>query len=175
DRGRRGRTVRGRHGEGRRPVPEVEGPQGRPQDRPRDLDGGLGRAGDGMPFPHRHIGRAACVGVGGGVTDAGAGVCIRYEVGCSVSWVILLNMGGALAAAGWSVRSYKNELPGIIPAMGGLAISSILSWQAALGDSPGSGPRASIVTAVTLIALLRLAQLIRTSRDARWAAEVDAG
>ena len=135
-----------------------------------------------MPYPHRHIERAVGVVVGAGITVAGAWVLIRPPVSyeglgdvLTTAWGVLLTLGGALVAAGWAVRSYKIELPGIIPAMGGLAIYSILSWQAALGDSPGSGPRASIVTAVTLIALLRLAQLIRTSRDARWAAEVDAG
>lgn len=135
-----------------------------------------------MPYPRRATERAAGALVGAGITVAGAWVLIRPPVSyeglgdmLTTAWGVLLTIGGILVTAGWAARSYKIELPGIIPAMGGLAIYSILSWQAALGDSPGSGPRASIVTAVTIIALLRLVELVRTSRDARWAAEVNAG
>lgn len=132
-----------------------------------------------MPYPTRPTERSVGSLLGIGVAAAGAWVLIQPPLSyqglgaiLTTAWGVLLTLGGVLVAAGWAARSYKIELPGIVPATGGLAIYAFLSWQATFGDSPGSGPRALLITALTLIAMLRLVQLIRTSRDARWVAEV---
>lgn len=132
-----------------------------------------------MPYPSTALERTAGTTLGLGVAAAGAWVLISppvsYEgigLALTTAWGVLLAIGGALVATGWAARSYKIELPGIVPAAGGLAIYAILSWQQTLGDSPGSGPRALLITVGAVVALMRLAHLIRTSRDARWAVEV---
>lgn len=92
----------------------------------------------------------------------------------TTAWGALLAAGGILVAVGQGARSYKIELPGTVLALGGLAIYAFLSWQQTFSDSPGSGPRALLMTAGALVAARVLIGLIRTSRDARWVAEVRA-
>ena len=132
-----------------------------------------------MPYPPTLLERAGGAVVGLGVAAAGVWVLASPPVSyagigsmLTTAWGILLAVGGVLIAAGWAARSYKLELPGIFPAMGGLAIYAVLSWQATLTDSLGSGPRACLIAVGAVVALLRLAQLLRVSRDARWAVEV---
>lgn len=132
-----------------------------------------------MPYPASWLDRGVVVLIGLGAAAAGAWVLISpprsYEaLGAllTTAWGALLLVGGVLVAAAWAARSYKLELPGIVPVLGGLAIYAVLSWQQTLGDSLGSGPRALLITAGALIALYRLKQLIRASHRARWAAEV---
>lgn len=132
-----------------------------------------------MPYPHTLPERLAGALVGLAVAAAGAWVLISpplsYEgIGAILTtmWGALLTAGGGLMVAGWAMRSYKLELPGATFALGGLAIYALLSWQQTLGDSLGSGPRALLITAGAIIALLRLVRLARVSRDARWIAEV---
>lgn len=134
-----------------------------------------------MPYPVSWFDRGAVVLVG--LSTAGAGLWVlvsppkSYEgLGAvlTTAWGALLCLGGLLVALGWVVRSYKIELPGVVPALGGLAIYSFLSWQQTFGDSFGSGPRALLMTAGALVALYRLRQLIKASRAARWVAEVEA-
>lgn len=115
------------------------------------------------------------------IAAAGAWVLISPPVSyeglgliLTAAWGALLAAGGLIVALGHARGSYKVELPGITLALGGLAIYAFLSWQATFGDSPGSGPRALLMTAGAVIAAARLAQLLRRSRDARWAAEVRA-
>lgn len=90
----------------------------------------------------------------------------------TTAWGALLAGGGAVSAAAWIARSYKVELPGMALVVGGLLIYALLSWQQTLGTSPGSGPRALLITACTIAAALRTIDLIRTSKQARWVAEV---
>lgn len=90
----------------------------------------------------------------------------------TTAWGALLAVGGTVTAAAWLVRSYKVELPGMALVVGGLLIYALLSWEQTLGTSPGSGPRALLITACTIAAALRAIDLIRTSRQARWVAEV---
>lgn len=133
-----------------------------------------------MPTPHPPLSdRLGGVLIGLCVAAAGAWVLIdppkSYEgLGSllTTAWGILLVAGGLLVALGQGARSYKIELPGTILSLGGLAIYAFLSWQQTLGDSPGSGPRALLITAGALVAARILIGLVRTSRDARWAAEV---
>lgn len=132
-----------------------------------------------MPYPQTLPERLAGALVGLAVAGAGAWVLISpplsYEgIGALLTnvWGALLATGGVLIATGWSMRSYKLELPGVTFALGGLAIYALLSWQQTLGESLGSGPRALLITAGAVIALLRLVRLAHTSRDARWIAEV---
>lgn len=132
-----------------------------------------------MPYPPTRIERALGAIVGLGVAAAGAWVLISPPLSyqglglmLTTAWGILLAAGGISITTGWTGSSYKIELPGIVLAMGGLAIYAILSWQATLTDSLGSGPRACLIAVGAVIAVLRLAKLIRTSRDARWVAEV---
>ena len=132
-----------------------------------------------MPYPQTLPERFAGALVGLAVAGAGAWVLISPPVSyvgigalLTIVWGALLAAGGVLMAAGWAMRSYKLELPGVTFALGGLAIYALLSWQQTLGDSLGSGPRALLITAGAILALLRLVRLARTSRDARWIAEV---
>lgn len=135
-----------------------------------------------MPYPHSWFDRGIVILIGLGTAGAGTWVLVdppqSYQglgSALTAAWGSLLMLGGLLVSAGWAVRSYKFELPGIVPALGGLAIYSFLSWQHTFGESLGSGPRALLITAGTLIALYRLKQLIRASRSARWVAEVESG
>lgn len=132
-----------------------------------------------MPYPQTNLERAGGALVGLVVAGAGAWVLVSppqsYDgIGAQLTtaWGVLLTAGGLLVAAAWAVRSYKLELPGVSLAIGGLAIYALLSWQQTLGESPGSGVRALLMTAGAVIAVLRLARLARISRDARRAAEV---
>ena len=132
-----------------------------------------------MPYPSTLLGRLPGAAVGLLIAAAGAWVLISPPLSYSGlglvltnAWGALLTLGGVLVATGWAARSYKLELPGIVPALGGLAIYAFLSWQQTLGDSLGSGPRALILTAGMLLAAIRLRALIRVSCDARWVAEV---
>lgn len=133
-----------------------------------------------MPYPRSWFDRGVVIAIGLGTAGAGTWVLVSppqsYEalgLALTAAWGVLLLLGGVLVAAGWAIRSYKIELPGIVPALGGLAIYSFLSWQQTFGDSLGSGPRALLITAGALVALYRLKQLIRASRAARWVAEVE--
>lgn len=90
----------------------------------------------------------------------------------TTAWGTLLTLGGVVVSGAYWRRSYKVEMTAMPLIAGGLAVYSFLSWQATLGDSPGSGPRALILTAFAVVAAVRLVQLLRTSRDARWVAEV---
>lgn len=132
-----------------------------------------------MPYPTSTIERASGAVVMLGVAAAGAWVLISppvsYEglgAALTTAWGALLAAGGAGAALAWIARSYKVELPAMTLLVGGLLIYAILSWQQTLGTSPGSGPRALLMSAGTIVAALRAVHLIRTSRRARWAAEV---
>lgn len=135
-----------------------------------------------MPYPTSIPERAGGVMLLLGVAAAGVWVLAdppqSYEgLGAALvtAWGALLAAGGGAAALGWAARSYKLELPAMVLIMGGLAVYSFLSWGQTLTVSPGSGPRALLISAGAIIALLRAAQLIRVSRSARWAAEVRTG
>lgn len=92
----------------------------------------------------------------------------------TTAWGALLAAGGVVSALAWAIRSYKLELPGMALVVGGLLIYALLSWQQTFGTSPGSGPRALLISACTIAAVIRVVDLIRTSRQARWVAEVRA-
>src|SRR5699024_6281622 len=179
DRGRRGRTVRGRHGEGRRPVPEVEGPQGRPQDRPRDLEGVLGRAGDVMlssPYPvppsRWHTAILVVSWIVGGltapwiigfppITYQGLGLVASY------GWGVMFGVGAVLIALANAVEEYRIEIPGIALALGGLVVYDILSWHQVATGSTGSGSRALIFVPFMGVLLARLLRLLGHHRKIR--------
>ena len=68
-------------------------------------------------------------------------------------------LGGSLLVTGaHAFRKYKVEIPGLVPALGGVVIYDYLSWLQTFTTAPGSGPRACllILLAALLVARIRL-------------------
>ena len=60
-------------------------------------------------------------------------------------WGVLLLAGSAGVLAGHIMRRHRVELAGLWPSLGGAALYTVLSWQATLTSSPGTGTRACLM------------------------------
>ena len=60
-------------------------------------------------------------------------------------WGVLLLAGSAGVLAGHIMRLHRVELAGLWPSLGGAALYTVLSWQATLTSSPGTGTRACLM------------------------------
>lgn len=108
-------------------------------------------------------------GVAGGVW-AIASPPISYDgltVGLTTLWGVLLIGGSAVALAGHLMRRHRMEMAGLWPALGGIMLYAALSWQAALTDSPGSGPRACLMILLVCVVAARLRWLRRVEARIR--------
>lgn len=85
----------------------------------------------------------------------------------TIAWGVMLAIGSGVALIGQLTRKYKVELPGLVLALGGVAIYDYLSWQQTLGDSLGSGPRALLLITLACFILARIIMLIFIDREAR--------
>lgn len=82
-------------------------------------------------------------------------------------WGVFLLAGSLLVMAANVFRKYKIEIPGLILALGGVSIYAYLSWATTLTDSPGSGPRASLLLVLAAHLVARIRILIHIDRQAR--------
>lgn len=92
--------------------------------------------------------------VAGWLAGSAAGVWVlvsppaSYEglgLALTTMWGLMLAIGSGLCALAYVTQKYKLELPGLVLALGGIIIYAYLSWARALGDTPGSGPRALLL------------------------------
>lgn len=126
------------------------------------------------PVPSLRVWRVAMVA--GWLAGVGAGAWVIFEppksyeglgLALTITWGIMLALGSGLALLAHLTRRYQIELPGLVLALGGVAIYDFLSWQATLGDSLGSGPRALLLIALACFILARIIMLIFIDREAR--------
>ena len=82
-------------------------------------------------------------------------------------WGAFLLGGSLLVACAHALRKYKVEIPGLILALGGVMIYAYLSWAQTLTDSPGSGPRASLLLVLAALLVARIRILMHIDRQAR--------
>lgn len=93
----------------------------------------------------------------------------------TTAWGAMLAVGSGLVILGNIIRKYKIELPGLVLALGGVVIYGYLSWSATLGDSPGSGPRASLLVLLASLIVARVSVLLHIDREARRMASLREG
>ena len=93
----------------------------------------------------------------------------------TLTWGILIVTGSALVLIAHIVRVHQLEIPGIVFALGGLAIYVYLSWEATFGTSPGSGPRAFFLGWLLCFLLTRLILLVYVDWQARRRLEIREG
>ena len=92
---------------------------------------------------------------------------ISYDgltVGITILWGLLLIVGSATVLAGHLMRRHRVEMAGLWPTLGGVALYAYLSWQAALTDSPGTGPRACLMILLLCLVAARLQWLRRVEK-----------
>ena len=82
-------------------------------------------------------------------------------------WGAFLFGGSLLVACAHAFRKYKIEIPGLVLALGGVAIYAYLSWHQTLTDSPGSGPRACLLLVLAALLVARIRILMHIDRQAR--------
>ena len=82
-------------------------------------------------------------------------------------WGAFLFGGSLLVVAANVFRKYKVEIPGLVLALGGVAIYSYLSWYQTLTDSLGSGPRACLLLVLAALLVARIRILMHIDRQAR--------
>lgn len=100
---------------------------------------------------------------------------LSYEgIGATLTliWGIMIAAGSVLVLIAHLIRVHQLEIPGLVFALGGVAIYIYLSWQQTLGTSPGSGPRALFLGWILMLLLARLILLLVVDRRAR--ARIDA-
>lgn len=90
----------------------------------------------------------------------------------TATWGAFLIVGSGLVVAGHARRKYKIEIPGLVLSLGGIAIYAYLSWVATLTDTPGSGPRASLLVLLACMVVARLRVLFYVDREGRRMAEL---
>ena len=126
------------------------------------------------PVPSLRVWRVAMVV--GWLAGVGAGAWVIVEppksyeglgLALTITWGIMLALGSALVLVGHLARSYQIELPGLVLALGGVAIYDFLSWQATFGDSPGSGPRALLLVVLLCFLIARIRTLAYFDGEAR--------
>lgn len=138
------------------------------------------------PYPTPPLWSWTLVMVLGALQGLGAGLWViisppkSYEgIGATLTfaWGVLIVAGAVLILLAHLIRVHQLELPGLVFALGGVAIYVYLSWEQTLGDSPGSGPRALFLGWNLSFLLARLVLLavidIRARKrvDARGAAD----
>jgi peptidoglycan/LPS O-acetylase OafA/YrhL len=82
-------------------------------------------------------------------------------------WGAFLLGGSLLVMIANAFRKYKIEIPGLILALGGVAIYDYLSWYQTLTDSLGSGPRACLLLVLAAHIVARIRILMHIDRQAR--------
>lgn len=100
---------------------------------------------------------------------------LSYEgIGATLTlmWGVMIAAGSVLVLIAHLIRVHQLEIPGLVFALGGVAIYIYLSWQQTLGTSPGSGPRALFLGWILMFLLARLILLLVVDRRAR--ARIDA-
>lgn len=116
---------------------------------------------------------AMCLGWAAGVT---AGVWVlasppkSYDgigLALTIAWGVMLAAGSLLALLGHILRTYQVELPGLVIALGGVAVYGYLSWEQTFTDSPGSGPRACLLVLLAAFLVARARVLLYIDRRAR--------
>lgn len=90
----------------------------------------------------------------------------------TIAWGAMLVVGSLAAACGHAFRKYQVEIPGLILALGGVAIYCYLSWVQTLTDSPGSGPRACLLVVLCAFLVARTRTLLWIDRQARKLADM---
>ena len=134
------------------------------------------------PVPPLRIWQGAMVAGWSAGVAAGAWVLVRppvsYEglgLALTTMWGLMLVIGSALCALAHLLQKYKLELPGLTLALGGIVIYAYLSWEATLGDAPGSGPRALLLVLLACWMVARARVLIYLDRQARRLKELQEG
>lgn len=103
---------------------------------------------------------------------------VSYEglgLALTTMWGLMLAVGSGLCALALTTQKYKLELPGLVLALGGIIIYAYLSWARALGDTPGSGPRALLLVLLACWIVARARVLIYLDRQARRLKELQEG
>lgn len=90
----------------------------------------------------------------------------------TTAWGVMLTVGSALCAIANGARRYQLEIPGLILALGGIAIYDYLSWQATFTDSLGSGPRSCLTFLLGMFVVARIRVLLSIDRQARKLADM---
>ena len=121
------------------------------------------------PYPTPYLWPWTVAMVAGALQGLAAGLWVivspplSYEgIGATLTlaWGILIVTGAALILIAHLLRVHQIELPGIVFALGGVAIYVYLSWEQTLGTSPGSGPRALFLGWILSFLLARLILLV---------------
>ena len=94
---------------------------------------------------------------------------VSYDIATwvGIAWGLALILGGGLNAFGMIAARYRFEWFGSWLLAFGLATYAVMSWNAALTETPGHGPRALILTGFALVVYSRGAQLSRIDKDAQ--------
>lgn len=123
------------------------------------------------PVPPLRLWQAAMVAGWLAGSAAGAWVLVSppksYEglgLALTTMWGLMLAIGSGLCALAHVTQKYKLELPGLVLALGGIIIYAYLSWARALGDTPGSGPRALLLVLLACWIVARARILIYLDR-----------
>lgn len=134
------------------------------------------------PVPPLRVWQAAMVAGWLAGSAAGAWVLVSppksYEglgLALTTMWGLMLAVGSGLCALALTTQKYKLELPGLVLALGGIIIYAYLSWARALGDTPGSGPRALLLVLLACWIVARARVLIYLDRQARRLKELQEG
>lgn len=85
-------------------------------------------------------------------------------VGLTTLWGVLLIAGSAGVLAGHIMRRHRVELAGLWPALGGAVLYTVLSWQATLTTSPGTGTRACLMILLSCLIAARIQWLRRVEK-----------
>lgn len=138
------------------------------------------------PYPTPPLWSWTLVMVLGAVQGLGAGLWVilsppkSYEgIGASLTfaWGVLIAAGAVLILIAHLIRVHQLEIPGLVFALGGVAIYIYLSWEQTFGGSFGSGPRALFLGWNLTFLFARLILLVvidirgRKKVDARRAAD----
>lgn len=78
------------------------------------------------------------------------------DAGLTILWGVLLVIGPFLGLVAYLARRYRLEMAALWPTLAGIALYAALSWESALTDSPGAGPRACLILTLLLVMAERL-------------------
>lgn len=82
-------------------------------------------------------------------------------------WGAFLLGGSLLVVVANVFRKYKVEIPGLVLALGGVAIYDYLSWVQTFTSAPGSGARACLLIVLAAHLVARIRVLMNIDRQAR--------
>jgi len=121
------------------------------------------------------VGWAAGVGAGAWVLADPPQSYSGLGLGLTIAWGVMLAVGSGLVTVGHVLRRYRIELPGLVLALGGVAIYAYLSWVQTLTESPGSGPRPMLLILLAAFIIARARALLHIDRQLRRLADMRNG